>query len=361
MNLIKNIFLQFLISILLLIAIEYIISLIYKNSKLSPLENFILSVPEPFKNDENFHIILNHFNGKCSYPALLNIDGISKYAKDFSCSGVTYQDEKRVTLPSIDDYKKTIHLFGGSTVWGTGSTDENTIPSLLSLKLENQKIRVLNYGFASYVSSQQNNLLKAKIKDFKEGDIVIYYDGGNDFWNGVMLGNFNGSIIGFNSKNRIDVYVYIIRNWLSKNSSTYNLLSDLKNGRNSKTSLNCSVNSEYAESNILSAAQHYANQIAFAKSYNESKGMKFYHFLQPTLFDVDKLNNYEQMLLSQNPCWAKAREHKEKYDQEFLSLSPSTIDLSEVFNNKNFFFDYIHVSAKGNRNIVNYIYENIFK
>lgn len=74
-----------------------------------------------------------------------------------------------------------------------------------------------------------------------------------------------------------------------------------------------------------------------------------------------KLYDYEQMLLSQNPCWAKAREYKEKYDQEFLSLSPSTIDLSEVFNNKNFFFDYIHVTAKGNSNIVNHIYENIFK
>lgn len=353
------ILIQFFIILTLLALVEIIISLTYQKHQTYNLEEFINSVPDPFVDDPDFEIIVKNFNGTCSNPALLHIDGISKYASNFSCGGVTYFDEKRLTIPIAEDYIRTIHIFGGSTVWGTGSTDENTIPSLLALSLENMKIRVLNYGFASYVSSQQNSVLKAYSKDIKEDDVVIFYDGGNDFWNGVMLGNSEGSIVGYNIDNRYDIYVYILKDWLSKNLKTYQLLSDLKHKRKNLSSNDCSISFDSARDNIAEATNQYAKQINLAKKIAHSKGAKFYHFLQPSLFDTDILNGYEKRVLSHNPCWSIARDLKEEFDSQFLKLSKETIDLSEIFNNKNVFFDYIHVSAKGNKYIIKYMLDEI--
>ena len=174
-----------------------------------------------------------------------------------------------------------------------------------------------------------------------------------------MLGNANGNIVGYNVKNRLDVYFYILKNWFAQNLTTYNLLSDLKHGRNGKNRETCSVDTNFANGNVTYAAKHYASQISFAKSFAKSQGADFYHFLQPTLFDVDNLNEYEKKVLSHDPCWSIAKDFKEEYDKQFLEVSPHTIDLSETFNNKSFFFDYIHVSAKGNKSIVEHMLKKI--
>ena len=355
MSLIKKLGFQLFFICTMLMLFELCISYFYKTPEAYSLEDFIASKPKPFDKDMNFDKIVQNFNGTCKSPAMLHVDGVTSYANDFTCGGVTYQNGKRVTSPSLGDFAHTAHVFGGSTVWGTGVVDAQTIPSILARSLLDSNIRVLNYGVASYVSSQQKNTLNANLNEIKDGDIVIFYDGGNDFWNGVMLGNFDGSIIGFNVRNRSDVYIYKLKNWLSQNISTYQLLSDLKHGRVQINLDSCAVKKIFAESNVLNAAKHYAGQIASTRSIVESRGARFVHFLQPTLFDVNVLSDYEKIVLFHNPCWVLARNFKEDYDNIFLSNSPDSIDLSEVLNNRDSFFDYIHVSALGNEVIVEHI------
>ena len=76
-----------------------------------------------------------------------------------------------------------------------------------------------------------------------------------------------------------------------------------------------------------------------------------------SLFDVDNLTDYEKGVVARS-CWSIAKDFKEEYDEQFLEMSPHTIDLSETFNNKNFFFDYIHVSSKRIRVLSNICLRN---
>ena len=329
--------------------VEFGVSLFYENPEFYSLKSFIESLPEPFKDDDGFEQIEKYVNGKCKYPAMLHKDGFTTYTNDFSCGGVSYVNGKRLTLPNNEGYKSTIHIFGGSTVWGTGAVDQKTIPSLIASSLTEKKIRVLNYGISSYVASQQNDHLKAFLSEVLPGDTVLYYDGGNDFWNGVMMGNASGNIVGYNIENRFDVYIYMVKSWLSKNLKTYQFLSDIRHGRSDKAINTCAVNLETVSQNVEDAALFFASAISEAKSISESKGASFHHFLQPTLFDVDVLSEYETMVILHDPCWPIARELKESYDKIFLNSSTISVDLSERFNNKNVFFDYMHVSSKGNK------------
>jgi len=73
--------------------------------------------------------------------------------------------------------KPTTHLFGGSTMWGTGVTDSGTIPALLAPKISQNTI---NYGDKGYNSRQNLNRLIDGLADISEGDTVIFYDGVND-------------------------------------------------------------------------------------------------------------------------------------------------------------------------------------
>lgn len=361
MNWIKNfIKVSIVISLTLgcLAFIELSVRYFYHNENAS--DEWLTLNPKAFWNDENYNLILMSLDGTCKWPPMLHKNNITIYSDNFSCGGVTYLDGKRLTLPSISQWKKTIHVFGGSTIMGTGAIDRFTIPSFIQKTLINNQIRVLNYGFPSYVTSQQNNTLESFANDIKEEDIVIYYDGGNDFWNSVMLANFNGSMVGYNQTNKYQIYVFLVRGWLSQNSKTYQLLSDLKHGRK-KTTDQCDVDYQAALKRIPKAAKIYSNEINKAKLISESLGAKFFHFYQPTIFDSTNLTTYEEEILSQNPCWITARTFKNSFDNIFLKTSQESIDLSDKLVGKDLFFDYIHTSAEGNKLISEIIVNSIKK
>ena len=88
----------------------------------------------------------------------------------------------RFTLGSNTNDVHDIWMFGGSTLWGSGSKDEFTIPSYLA-QISEKKIR--NYGMGGWIVRQELNQLiheYAKINDEerKKKRIIIFYDGAND-------------------------------------------------------------------------------------------------------------------------------------------------------------------------------------
>jgi lysophospholipase L1-like esterase len=82
----------------------------------------------------------------------------------------------------------TVWMFGGSTVFGSAVPDWATVPSYLS-KILNQAGRgcalVTNFGVEGYVSTQELLLLIEKLKEGYRPDVVIFYDGINDAYNGM--------------------------------------------------------------------------------------------------------------------------------------------------------------------------------
>lgn len=83
----------------------------------------------------------------------------------------------------VPDARK-VFVFGGSTVWGTGSPDSLTIPAQLQ-QLLSSTYDVYNFGEAGYVHAQCQQLLLQLLAECNIPDIVVFLDGANDTYTGV--------------------------------------------------------------------------------------------------------------------------------------------------------------------------------
>ena len=83
-----------------------------------------------------------------------------------------------------DPENKNIFLFGGSTTFGYGVRDEQTIASYLEQYLQSSgsKAYVYNFGRGNYFSSQEKNLFEELLVSGVKPDIAIFIDGLNDFY-----------------------------------------------------------------------------------------------------------------------------------------------------------------------------------
>ena len=73
--------------------------------------------------------------------------------------------------------ENSVWFFGGSTMWGSGSTDRQTIPSLY---WSASGMSVFNFGEAGWNSRQSLNQLISLYGENKSGKITIFYDGVNE-------------------------------------------------------------------------------------------------------------------------------------------------------------------------------------
>jgi lysophospholipase L1-like esterase len=85
---------------------------------------------------------------------------------------------------------KTIYMFGGSTVWGTGARDDYTIPLQLAkvLHKNGHNIEIINYGESGYIFFQEIINLIILLRDGLRPDYVIFYDGVNDVYGAYQSG-----------------------------------------------------------------------------------------------------------------------------------------------------------------------------
>lgn len=71
-----------------------------------------------------------------------------------------------------------VFFFGGSTMWGYGVSDENTIPAYVQANLPT--ICAVNWGELGYNSTQNLILLQRLLASGDVPDVVVFYDGNND-------------------------------------------------------------------------------------------------------------------------------------------------------------------------------------
>jgi lysophospholipase L1-like esterase len=87
-----------------------------------------------------------------------------------------YRQRLTVNPPAAADAKE-VYFFGGSTMWGTGVSDRNTIPSQFA---EIAALHAENFGEAAYVAHQSLLLLIQVLEDGRRPNLVVFYDGVND-------------------------------------------------------------------------------------------------------------------------------------------------------------------------------------
>lgn len=88
---------------------------------------------------------------------------------------------------------RRIWVFGGSTVFGVGTPDAETIPSYLSRELNTDPsacVDVINLGAEGYVTNQEAILLMPQLKAGRQPDIAVFYDGAVE----SLVGGFSPGI-----------------------------------------------------------------------------------------------------------------------------------------------------------------------
>lgn len=93
------------------------------------------------------------------------------------------QDGSRVTAFNSDDPEALrIWMIGGSTTWGMGVPDRETIPSRLARLFNDAGVptRVLNLGHTGFVSTQEVLGLLRELQKREAPDIFVVYDGLNE-------------------------------------------------------------------------------------------------------------------------------------------------------------------------------------
>jgi len=77
----------------------------------------------------------------------------------------------------------TVWFFGGSALFGIGQRDEHTIPSEVArlAHADGVEVRAVNYGLSAYVRWQEEGLYRRLVKTHRPPDLVVFYDGINDY------------------------------------------------------------------------------------------------------------------------------------------------------------------------------------
>lgn len=94
----------------------------------------------------------------------------------------------------------TVFVFGGSTTFGYGIKDDQTIPSYLQELIREQtgtETNVYNFGRAYYFSSQERVLMEKLILEGAVPDVAVFIDGFNDFFSSDGVPKFTPTLRSF--------------------------------------------------------------------------------------------------------------------------------------------------------------------
>ena len=118
------------------------------------------------------------------------------------------------TAPAPGPDHVRLFMFGSSTMWGTGTRDDVTIPSLVSKTLHRTEARavwVTNYGQTGYVSTQDLLTLMLELRQGRVPHLAVFYGGFNDAiaaWQSGVAGipeNEAHRVREFNLRRRLNV------------------------------------------------------------------------------------------------------------------------------------------------------------
>jgi len=237
-----------------------------------------------------------------------------------------------------------IFMFGGSTMWGSGSRDVGTIPSHLSKQMckAGYNVEVTNFGESGYTSSQEVIRFQMELKKGNIPDIVIFYDGVNDVYSTYQneIAGLPQNVINrkqdFNSRERYNLFPNFFKgmNKISKNNFA----------RISNDTLNNDT------------ADVYGNNIKLIKSLENDYGFKSYFFWQPSIYTKQILSYAEMADILRFVAVDKDYNNVTKLINNY-----NVTNLAHVFNfeSQTFYLDWCHISEDGNSVVAKKITEVI--
>lgn len=279
----------------------------------------------------------------------------------------------------IDDGIKKIFIFGGSTIWGAFTTDQNTIPSLLAGQLNNQKPRfnIVNHGQLTYTTNQEIIKLMLELKNNNIPDYVIFYDGCNDYLTAPsrvfqedyfieQIGDIDNFLWRKPTKNysliRFEEFISLIKDpryiklYYYPQQIYKRILALIKNEPLIKE-----IGTDHEEKKQYILNNYAANAALIDKLANAYE-FKYLLLWQP-LANNKQLTSQEIELVPMDEQYIKDAENYKQITNALKAKNISNfVDLTEAFAefpDKSVFIDQCHLTAEGNAIMANEIFETI--
>jgi lysophospholipase L1-like esterase len=289
---------------------------------------------------------------------------------DFSCSSRNTKNPCK----DISEDPLIIYAFGGSTMWGVETEEDETIASYISeLLCENGiPVEVKNFGIPAYVSTQEIIEFFLELGDDKIPDIVIFYDGANDI---------NSRGYGYKTP---QAFRYFFQR-LDYRTGAFPSLREYLGRRFGGTNLSIIPKEDILDSYLSNfqlrtdnlsdeelyekVMEIYLNNVKTVKSMEKDWSFKSFFYWQPTLYDkINSLSEEEEMLsffVEYSVALQIFKQFKvaDPIITKFLNNNKHIKDLRGIFSNRSdtVFTDWCHVLPENNKIIAKEVVKDIVK
>jgi lysophospholipase L1-like esterase len=285
------------------------------------------------------------------------------------------EEGDRVTrYNSARDDALQIWVFGGSTVWGFGVPDSETIPSYLAALLNDEWVvdtTVRNMGEGAFVSTQDVARLILELQQAKRPDVVVIYGGVNDVYAGTYSPGVPGAVqnqdqISSRVEGR-DIWGRWIRSLGLYRAPTFVLG---KVGINTNVALLRANSVAELELRIraLKTADIWLQNYQVVSTLAGTYGFDLVMALQPNLFISGKpLREYEREMLTDmersQPVFVQGTRLAYSAIQDRLGSGDyeRIYDFTDAFNAipSPLYIDEIHVTGTGNQRLAEMLYDAV--
>ncbi len=264
--------------------------------------------------------------------------------------------------------KQSVYFFGGSTTWGMGAWDNETIPALFG-SIAN--LPSYNMGQSGWVSRQNLARFINVLSQGTKIDIAIFYDGHNDVTVGCRVelnpqDHSNVTVFErkINKKSEIDIWESLEFLTLSQTKK----LADKIRGKLLPSTVQVNLDKSLICDNSQKRARKVATTLVsnweMAHDIAIARNIKFYAVLQPTgYFGIPKVDHLQQYYSSQ---------HQKEIAKQIRAVYPLLkelvrerkhdwiFDYTDAFSRDEYIFiGAVHVSPNGNQIIAERLYRDI--
>jgi hypothetical protein len=279
---------------------------------------------------------------------------------------------RRTVNPDCSPKACRIWMFGGSSLWGAGAKDDETIPSILSKEYSRSKgaVCITNFGEAGWVSTQGVIQLEIALKrTLSPPDLVLFYDGYTDAFSPYASGR-NDFPLGFEQlRDTVEENGQEAGLAYLKATNTYRLIGVCMNKLLSIKAQGQTGSKPVNTVNLFAhmAADNYLKNLMLLQSLSDRYGFRYEAYWTPLLFLGNRLfwAEHREMLHGDEQVSPGFSETLQKtHDLIFSAANPHVHDLTDIFDqtHEEVFVDLRgHTNPLGNRIVARRILETIVK
>ncbi len=274
--------------------------------------------------------------------------------------GLRYTPQSELT----DENSLLVVFLGGSTMWGTGSNSENTIPALFS-EVSKGRYETINLAESGYRAFQNYIFLLLQMNEGLRPAIVISYSGVNERSGFIATQQAISHNREYQIKSvmkgmdRKSNYKLSFRNFLFGPIEEFLFRLKRKNAKEQY-----SMYYEITPERTKKVAKALLDSWMATKLLVEQNGGIYICALQPNAAFgepyLDHLDLSNEYLVPYRHLYPAVLELLQS--PEYIDLAGNFIDLTTVFDgNEKFYIDFCHVSPNGNKVVAKKLYDHIQK